>query len=284
MTKLSVATASNPSYLPARYEIRRLTEADIPFAAAIVLHSNLFYSPIWPVCYPEGKTARLYDSCMAIDYLVRHQIESGHSFGVFDLEYEFKREGSKPEGKLYWDLADTSLDQDALQEQMDFPLVSVALAFDGFNALDMEKVFPLIACLPLFGTLYHALEEADPRDEASWKPTAERQVMLRNATSTRHDAEGKGIMKKLAQFLMRYAAEQGFRAIQIECFADAVHKVWSQPPPPFKATVVSTFDCETYLEDVEVDGTTRKVNPFGPVKQRTSKVYVDLKPTANGHV
>ena len=188
---------------------------------SIVVHSNIFYSPIWPKCYPEDKTARLYRSFTATEYLIRHQVESGHSFGVFDLEYQFKQEESKaPRGKLYGDLHDNTLGADELLEQMDFPLVSVAMAYDGINALDPEKLGPLIECLPLFGTIYHVLAERDPRND-SWKPTGPNQVLLRNATSTRHDAEGKGIMKKLAQFLMRYAAGEGFRAIQIECFADS---------------------------------------------------------------
>ncbi|EXJ73681.1 uncharacterized protein A1O5_03443 [Cladophialophora psammophila CBS 110553] len=284
MTNLSAATATNPTNLPRRYEIRRLTEEHLPMAAAVVLHSNMFYSPVWPVCYPEEKTARIYQGYKAADYLVRHQINSGHSFGVFDLEYQFKREESKPNGKLYWDMKDTTLDKDQLQDQMDFPLVSVALAYDAFNELDMEKIGPLVECLPLFGTIYHVLGSSDPRDEASWKPTAEKQVLMRNATSTRHDAEGKGIMKALAQFLMRYAAEQGFRAIQIECLADAVNKVWSQPPPPFKSTIVCEFNTGDYEEDVEVDGTTKKIKPFGEAKQRATKIYCELKPTTqNGH-
>jgi hypothetical protein len=285
MTKLSAATATNPTNLPPRYEIRRLTEEHYPFILAIVLHSNMFHSPVWPVIYPEEKTARVYQGYPAADYLIRHQIESGHSFGVFDLEYKFKREESKPNGKLYWDFKDTSLSGEQLLEQMDFPLVSVAMAYDGINALDMSQIMPLMECLPLFGTVYHALEERDTRAAESWKPTAEKQVLMRNATSSRHDVEGKGVMKALAQFLMRYAYEQGFRAIQIECLADAVTKVWSQPPPPFKGTVVCEFNTHELEEEVEVDGVKKTIKPFGEkCRQRATKVYCDLRPSeANGH-
>lgn len=285
MTKLSAATKSNSTNLPPRYEIRRLTEEHLPWCKAIVFHSNMFYSPVWPVVYPEGKTARIYRGFAGAEYLLRHQIESGHSFGVFDLEYQFKREGSKPDGKLYWDLEDTSLDQDQLQDQMDFPLISVAMAYDGFNALDMEQITPLMEVLPLFGAVYHTLEERDSRPPESWKPTAEKQVLMRNATSSRHDAEGKGIMKALAQFLMRYAYEQGFRAIQIECLADAVTKVWSEPPKPFKGTIVAEFNTGTLEEEQEVDGVKKMVKPFGDnCHQRVTKVYCDLRPSeANGY-
>ena len=285
MTKLSAATATNPTNLPPRYEIRRLTEEHLPFVLAIVCHSNEFYSPVWPIVYPEDKTSRLYKFYHAGHYLIRHQIESGHSFGVFDLEYKFKREESKPSGKLYWDLKDTTLDKDQLQDQMDFPLVSVAMAYDGINALDMEKMMPLIEVQPLFPTCYHTLEVRDTRPKESRKPTAEKQVLLRNATASRHDVEGKGIMKALAQFLMRYAYEQGFRGIQIECLSDAVTKVWSEPPKPFKGTIVSEFNCGTLEEEQEVDGVKKKVKPFGDnCHQRATKIYVDLRPgEENGH-
>ena len=285
MTILSVATASNSTNLPPRYKIRRLTEEHLPFVIAIVAHSYIFYSPVWPVIYPEEKTARLYRFYAGLHYLVQHQLQSGHSFGVLDLEYQIKREESKPHGKLYWDMNDTSPDKDQLQDQMDFPLVSVTLSYDGINALEMDKIKPLMGSLPLFGTIYHVLEELDTREATSWKAIEPKQVLMRNATSTRHDAEGKGVMKALAQFLMRYAHEQGFRAIQIETLSDAVAAVWSKPPPPCKATIVSSFETGDYQEDAEVDGVTKKVRPFGDkVHQRAAKIYVELEPSTNGHV
>ncbi|KIX00752.1 uncharacterized protein Z518_09817 [Rhinocladiella mackenziei CBS 650.93] len=117
----------------------------------------MFYSPVWSVAYPEGKTARMYQGVKAGEYLIRHQIESEHSFGVFDLEYQFKREESKPDGKLYWDLDDTNLGPEELLDQMDFPLVSVAMAYDGFNALEMDKIGLLIESRPLLATVSRVL-------------------------------------------------------------------------------------------------------------------------------
>ena len=258
----------------------------LPFVQAIVFYGNIFYSPVWSVVHPDRKTARLYDGYPGWEYVFRHQIESGLSFGVFDLEYKFKREESKPDGKLYWDFKDTSLNRDQLQEQMDFPLVSVAMAYDGFNPMDKGQLTQLNESFPLFPTVTGTLGARDTRPEASWKPTAKRQVLLRGGTCTRHDAEGKGIMKALAQFLMRYAHEQGFRAIQINCSADAVTHVWSEPPPPFKGTVVCEFNTGELEEEVEVDGVKKKVKPFGDkCQQRVTKVYCDLKPSeADAHV
>lgn len=281
MSSLSAATPSNPTNLPSRYEIRKLTEEDIPWAKAILLHSNIFHSSIWPITYPNDKTERLYNSFEKGDYLVRHQVESGHCLGVFDLEYKFKREESKATGgKLYWDFKTTSLGSRELLEQMDFPLLSVALSYDQTNPFVSEKLGPLIEELPLFGTSYHVLEELDARD-GSWKATQPNEVLLRNATSSRRDAEGLRLMSNLARFVMRYAAEKGFRAIQIETFDDRVAKVWLDPPAPFKGTKISAFNTWEYTEDEDVGGRVRRIYPFGDAHQTITKVFVELKPEVN---
>lgn len=247
----------------------------IDWAAAIVMHSNMFYSPVWPVIYPEKKTARLMAGQKAADYLIRHQIESGYSLGVFDKEYKFKRpESASTGGKLYWDLNDETSDQDQLLEQMDFPLVSVALAYDSINHLDMEKLGPLISVLPAFAIIYGALPELDKRDPATWEAKAPGEVIFRNATSTRHEYEGQGIMAALARYMMRWVAEKGFRGIQIETVADAVNYVWSKPPAPFSGEVVAAFETETFEMEGE-EG--KRIRPFVPAKQRVTKVYCKLK-------
>lgn len=275
MTSKSAASDANPSYLPPRYEIRRLQPEHIPWANAIVFHTNMFYSPVWPVCYPEEKTARLYRLFTKADYLVRHQVNSAMSFGVFDLEYKFKNPLSEATGgALYWDQADTKATPEKLLEQMDFPLCSVALSYDGNHPLDVEKMASLVTCLPLFGTLYHILEERDPRSAESWKATAEKQVLMRNATSTRHDYEGQGLMKKQAQWLMREAERNGYRGIQIETAHNAVTKTWLNPPKPFKGTLVSELDMGTYVEKDEETEQMKKT--FSPSKQVCAKIYVTL--------
>ncbi|KAL6246023.1 hypothetical protein RBB50_007176 [Rhinocladiella similis] len=278
MTKESAATLSNPTNLPARFEIRRLTERHIPWACAIVYHSNLFHSPIWPNVYSDDKFDRFRRCWEVGEYLIRHQVESGYSFGVFDLEYEFKRKDSAPHGKLYWDFTGPELTAEQLLDQMDFPLVSIALAYDRVKGFDMAKLGPLMECMPLLGFLYHVLEERDPRN-GSWIPTQPKQVLSRNATATRHDAEGKGLMRKLAEFLMRHAAEEGFKAIQIECFADSVHKVWMSPPAPFKASLISEMNTGDHYEEKEIDGKVVSVCMYKDVKQYASTVSVDLNPT-----
>ncbi|POR30898.1 Uncharacterized protein TPAR_08879 [Tolypocladium paradoxum] len=261
--------------LPSRYEIRVLEPKHIDWASAMVVHSNMCHSPMWTALYPDNKTARVYDGFKHATYLVKHQIESGHSLGVFDKEYRFRRqESAATGGALYWDTSDSVADADELLEQMDFPLVSVALAYDSVNGLDMDKMAGLMGVLPLLGAVLRILAVNDKRDAKSWQANGPGEVLFRNATSTRRDHEGKGIMKALARYMMRTAAAKGFRGIQIECLADAVIHVWSNPPAPFRGEVVSEFHTMTYEEKDEKGGA---VHPFRPANQRATKVYCTLK-------
>jgi hypothetical protein len=227
------------------------------------------------VLYPENLTRRGYAGLKAADYLIRHQVESGLSIGVFDKEYRYRREESlASEGKLYWDTSDESANCAGLLEQMDFPLVSVALAYDSFDHLDMDKLGELMATLPAFGPSYAVLAKNDKRDAASWEAKGHGEVIFRNATSTRHDYEGKGLMRKLADYMMRDAASKGWRGIQIESMNDAVTHVWTHPPAPFKGEEVSDFHMWTHEEE---NGKGESVYPFRPAKQRVVKVYCYLR-------
>ena len=271
----SAETAANPSGLADRFEIRQLEEKHIPWASAIVTHSNLFCSPLWPVTYPDGQTQRAYDMLKAADYLCRHQVDSGLSYGVFDKEYQYKYpESAKTEGALLWNPADLSADRALLVKQMDFPLVSVALSYDGVKPLDFAKLDSLLVCLPAFATVFSELNKYDPRDPASWKATGPRQVLMRNATSTREDYEGHKIMKKQAHWLMRQAASLGFRGINIECAHSAVNHVWANAPKPFKSHSVSEFNSWEAQEKDEKTGEIKY--PFGEGRQRLTRVYVEL--------
>jgi hypothetical protein len=279
-TNTKTPNPSNPSALPQRFEIRKLDRSHSEWAGAIVLHSNIFYSPVWAALFPEKSTARLFDGAKHISYLVDHQIDSGLSYGVFDTQYVFKnKESEATGGKLYWDEKEPSVQEtqgreaeaERLLRQMDFPLVSVALSYDSINALDPVKLGPILEVLPGFALAYHILEEEDKRNPDDWKATGPGQVLFRNATSTRRDYEAQKVMASTARWLMREAASKGFRAIQIECFHDAVRSVWERAEEPFKGTAVSEFDAKTWRnEEDELE--------FYPSKQVFSKVYVDLKP------
>jgi hypothetical protein len=269
-----VPSPKNPTRINSRYEVRPLTPDHLPWVAAILGHSNMFHSPVWPFAYPEDRIKRMYKFITNGEYPIMHQINSGMSFGIFDLEYKYKRpESEATGGKLYWDTNDLDAAESKLVEQMDFPLCSVALAYDGINELESPKMMSLIETLPLFPTLYAELNAVDKRDPASWKPKGPKEVLMRNGTSTRADYEGEGLMKKLAQWQMRQAAINGFRGIQIECAHDAVNHVWMHAPEPFSSELIGKFDTSTYTQEDEEGKTT---HPFGEGKQIVTQVFVTL--------
>ncbi|KAH8674158.1 hypothetical protein BX600DRAFT_457126 [Xylariales sp. PMI_506] len=261
--------------LSPRYQIRKLGPEHSEWVCAIIAHCNVFSSPLWTARYTEGLTARCYETNEKSKYLVDHQINSGLSFGIFDLEYQFRRpESTVTGGKLYWNEGDLDADSDKLLEQMDFPLLSVALAYDSHNSLDREKMAPRIAMQPEALIIYKRFTELDQRDPASWQADGPGQVLFRNATATKVGEEGKGFMKALAYHLMRESAKEGFRAIAIDCAHAAVAKVWSNPPAPFKADVVTqfnTFDLEVINEAGE------KTYPLRPANVDITKILLHLK-------
>ncbi|KAK8127853.1 hypothetical protein PG984_008961 [Apiospora sp. TS-2023a] len=269
--------SSKPA-LPARYEIRPLGPEHAEWAKAIVTHSNAFGSPVWSVIWPDELTIRNYKVFETLDHMIDHQIASGLSIGIFDTEYQYKRpESAATGGKLWWDTTDLSADGDKLMAQMDFPLLSVALSYDGFVPFDMSKIAPVGAVLAGFGESMHALEALDKRDPATWKPTAPGQVLMRNATATKLDEGGKGLMSHLARHIMRRAADQGFRGIQIEAYNDRVTWVWSNPPPPFKGEIVSSLNAWTWEHENEKG---EKAYLLRPSKQDLNKIYVTLREEA----
>lgn len=271
IAKNPLATSvANPSNLPPRYEIRQLTEEHASWANAIVIHSNVFHSPVWSLLYPDHKAARVFTARTATKYACDHQISSGMSFGVFDTEYKYKRPESAATGEaLYWDELEDDPDatSEAFLERMDFPLASIALAYDEINELDIEKLAPTFELVPLSLVMYQLLETQDAR-QGSWKPQAAREVLLRNATSTRHDYEGKHLMGSLARFLMREAKLMGYKGIQIECAHNAVTHVWCNPPAPFKGELITQIDMGTFEKEGKV--------VFAPSKQVCTKIHCTL--------
>ena len=268
----SAAHPANPSPFTSRYEIRQLTLADLDAATAVVRHSSIFHSPIFSILGSRDPTLvmKVYQS----NYLLRHQIDSGLSYGVFDTQYQNKRpESAATNGKVYWDVDKPATDPAVLLEQIDSPLVSVACSYDQFYPLDMAQMAPNIRAVPLLGTLYQALAAGDKRNPADWRATAAGQVLMRNGTATRVDYHGQGIMKKMAHWLMREAKLKGYRNIQIECGHDAVTDAWLHPPAPFTGELISSFNAATYEED-SPNG--EKLHPFSPSKQLVTKVYVTL--------
>ncbi|KAI0130478.1 hypothetical protein BJ170DRAFT_316110 [Xylariales sp. AK1849] len=268
---MSTTTAASTS----RYEIRKLDESHIEWALAITSHSNTFHSPMWTPLLRGSLTLSCYTSFKVDEYIIRHQILSGHSLGAFDREYSFKRgESEATGGKLWWNLDDETAGAEQLLEQMDFPLVSVALAYDAMDPLDMALVAPSFEAFPGFATTVEELTMLDTREPATWEASKPGELLLRSATSTRAEYEGRGLMKLLAHDMMARAAQQEFRAIQIESTHPAVTHVWEHPPPPFKGVVVAQLHTKTFSE---TDDKGEKTYPFSDADVVLSRCYVTLR-------
>lgn len=264
----------NSTIINHRFEIRQLGLEHLDWVRAIQSHSNIFHSPVWTKIYPENQTERVYRAFNAARTGSLHGLESGLSYGVFDKEYKFRRrESAETNGALYWDHEDLTATPEDLLAQMDFPLVSVALASDSANALEAWQSAPMMEVIPAFALILKRRNELDTRDESTWKATGPNQVMMRHGTSTRSDYAGHGLMKKLAHSLIRKAAELGFRAISIDCLSDAVFHVWMNPPPPFKATLVSQTNINQ-MEEKDPEG--KVVLPYSFVDQMACRIFIDL--------
>ena len=154
---------------------------------------------------------------------------------------------------------------------MDFPLVSVAMAYGSISHIDPEKFSKLRAVLPPLISINPTMEARDNRDLEWWNAKGLGIVLFRNGTATRQDYEGKGLRGNLARVMMRQAAECGFRAIQIDCIHNAVTRVWSNPPLPFKGQVGSKLHTQYGVEDRHME------HSFKHVDQRFTKCYVTLR-------
>lgn len=153
--------------------------------------------------------------------------------------------------------------------------MSVALAYDAVDEWDVPRMMPLVAVIPLFYTVFRYCHDNDARDPSAYTPTAPKQFLMRNATSTRQYYEGHGCMGALARFLMREAKKEGFRGIGIEAAHDAVAHVWLNPPGPFRGELICQLDPETYEEDREGEEGV-KFKPCAPAKQVIKKIWVTL--------
>ncbi|KAE8378687.1 hypothetical protein BDV26DRAFT_184015 [Aspergillus bertholletiae] len=261
---------SGPISLAPRFEIRQLGPEHQDWANAIVMHSNIFCSPVWPNIYPADKTKRLYQGFFASEYLIAYQIASGLSYGVFDKEYKYKFPSSEPTGgKLHWDWNDEAATNEQLIKQMDFPLVSVAMSYDGSNPIDLDRLKPLFEVIPLLAKSLQRLDETDSRGEV----TTHEGTLMRNGTSTKADYEGHGLMKRAAHWLMHESVSKGFKGIEIPCFHDAVIGVWSNPPAPFRGEIVAQLNIK---DQEEIDGDGKEVKPYAHVDQQVAKIYVTL--------
>ncbi|KAI5868706.1 hypothetical protein GGS23DRAFT_546843 [Durotheca rogersii] len=273
----TLSTAPETTELVPGFEVRPLGPEHLDVVKALSNHSMMFESPIWSKIIPlSEQTKHVYRLFEIMGPWAMHGLKSGHSYGLFDTNYVYKRPESAAApggGKLYWDFDNLSATKEELLQQLDSPLVSVALAYDGFDKFDHARLCPTENWFPGVTGIMKLLVERDTRDPASWEPTAHGQVMFRNSTQTRSDYQGHGLMKALSHFLMRQAKKEGFRAIKIECFNEILPRVWLNPPAPFRAVLVSQAHTSE-VEEVGEDGET--VFPIRGAPQKVSRIHVDL--------
>lgn len=163
----------------------------------LTLTSKVFGSPIYRNLYPTDKTARFYGLYQASDYLIKYQIASGLSLGVFDTEYEFKHPDSVAAGgKLHFDLSDDGVDEAELLRQMDVPLASIACAFDAFHAMDNRRVAPVTGRLPASASFHEALTAASAAAKLTTAgaapipmPMTAEEILINSSSSSSDDDE-----------------------------------------------------------------------------------------------
>lgn len=231
-----------------RYEILLLRPEHKDWAKAVRIYSLIFNSPGWRSMYPKDLTKRTYKGFEAIDGLISHCIASGWTYGVFDTQYTPK---NGVNSQLLWNFKDLEASEEMLLEQMDFPLVSIALSYDGYipppaNTGSLSVVFPAMT------EQNRRLDELDKRNPSDWKPKGLHQVLMRLGTSTKPNYAGKGLMKGLARHLVVQASAAGFHATQMRASSAAVLHVWQNLGDPYRSEVV----CELNTGSIEVnDGT-----------------------------
>lgn len=127
-------------------------------------HTNVFHSPLRPITYPENRTQRAYQLFRTGHYIIKHHINPWKPLGITNTSTNDSSLRLPGQAILEPAVDDESATKSEPAEQMDFPLVSSAMAYDGINKLDMARIMPMIAALPLFEKVVTALEEQDQRD------------------------------------------------------------------------------------------------------------------------
>ncbi|KAL2818671.1 hypothetical protein BJX63DRAFT_429170 [Aspergillus granulosus] len=261
--------------LSKRYQIRPLTLCHLQWTKAIFVHANTSPSSIWPTLQPGNQTVLAYRQFHAVDYLMQHMIRSGMSFGVFDTEYKYRFPSSaKTGGQLYWDEKDETATTDHLLQQMDFPLVSIALSYDAAEPPDEAEIQEYYDIVPVVREMLGYLESLVPSSARKGYAGAGRgKALMRRATATRGDYEGQGIMKGMAWWLMGEAKRRGYEVIEIPIGHPAVRRVWENPPKPFRAVVMAEF----VVGDYEVvDGEGKKTRPYEGINVGRCRLRIDL--------
>lgn len=156
---------------------------------------------------------------------------------------------------------------------MDFPLVSVAVAYDGLNKPDKSLYGPIIELVPLFKHLQDALEAGDKREAADKKPVLLGERLFRSGTATRQEYGGHGLAKGLGHWLLKETAAYGFQGMEISVAHTAAEKIFLNPPAPFTAKIISSVD----LAEFEMEENGVKTKPCAVCDAPFKKIYVKFR-------
>ncbi|KAI1808708.1 hypothetical protein F4811DRAFT_181381 [Daldinia bambusicola] len=264
--------------LPSGYEIRLITSDLADSISALAFFTHYFDSPIWSAMY-EGRQARTalkaYHACKPFYEMPEMAAKNGLSFCIWYKEFVFKRPGSAVNGgACYWDdfdINDPDLEVNGRQkllDALDFPIIGFGLSFDKFNPGDPKGWEAALNATPLNGPIQKYYETHDPRRKGSWEPTAAGQVIERVGSGMRPGYDSKGFMKALSKFIMMEMKFRGYRAIQVNCGAPQMHRIWSNPPKPFRSSTLVTFP--TWFFEIEEDD--KKIRPYE--KSKLSNLYL----------
>jgi hypothetical protein len=264
--------------VPDGYEILPLEAKHIPWVAAIVGQTMALDSPIFTSAFPHGQTQRAYDAARAIRPSSAHCIKSGLSFGVFIKNWKPRftntgkgatQAGDTEEARMvHWNTSNPSATREKLLEQMDFPLVSIAMHKDAtdseYDKPKDHRTFGDVMGKPHLALRAGLKPRDSPKDEAKTLGLYG-QVLKNSGIHTRGDHAGKGLSKALAHHVMRTAAAKGYCRIELTTGNEAVNRVWENPPAPFKAKVVGTLE------------TIHTIDVFGGADVKCKNIWVILK-------
>jgi hypothetical protein len=260
--------------VPDGYEILPLEVKHLPWVAAIVGQTMALDSPILTSAFPHDQTQRAYDAARAIRPSSEHCIKSGLSFGVFVKNWkprfpDTQAGDTKEARRVHWDTANPSATREELLEQMDSPLVSIAMHKDATNnEYDKPKDHKTFG--EVMGKPHQALRAGlklrdSPKAHEAKTLVLHGQVLKNSGIHTRGDHAGKGLSKALAHHVMTTVAEKGYYRIELVTGNEAVNRVWENPPAPFKATVVAALE------------TIHMIDVFGGADVKCKNIWVILK-------
>ncbi|KAI3322061.1 hypothetical protein HD806DRAFT_545303 [Xylariaceae sp. AK1471] len=266
-----VITDTHGIILPSRYVIRRLDSSIRDWVIAMGIDGFMLRdASLWKPLLPFPKTANALLGLEKLAGHYQHSISSGHSFGIFDMQYVFSRPAAAAASRmLHWrgnedlDPGQTEFETygaEQMRDAMDFPLVCIALAYDAFAprdpraARDMLDLIPLQQQLGAFlGSVSENYGTGKGKALAASEPTGFGQVLVRSGCVTRMGYERQGLATALNRFVMLEAKAWGFRGIKVGIGNPSVLRCYTNPPEGCRTVVVAHWDFEE-IEMEDEDG------------------------------